>query len=254
MTRRQYKNPPIEEALCELRFADAREWDLATPARLQDQFNPTYPGKHSVQNVVSANVTAGAMPATMAMSQRGVKIQFPDAEGKRLVAVAPGLLSIHVLRPYSGWEDFRARIAAALNVYRDVCNVQKVARIGLRYINRIVIPGSSPALEEFFRCAPRLAPELPSKLAGFVHRVEHRYEDEVRLIVTFASLDADAGEEGPVRPAVPPCLLDLDLIWQADQPIEANSALELIDDMRARERIAFESLITDKLRGLFDDV
>ena len=33
MARRKYRNPPIEETLCEFRFAPSQEWDPTVPDR-----------------------------------------------------------------------------------------------------------------------------------------------------------------------------------------------------------------------------
>lgn len=34
-TRRRYRNPPIEEALCEFYFDPSEEWDLTIPGKLR---------------------------------------------------------------------------------------------------------------------------------------------------------------------------------------------------------------------------
>jgi hypothetical protein len=38
-TRRQYKNPPIEEALAEFRFVPRQEWDLTIPGKIHQHPN-----------------------------------------------------------------------------------------------------------------------------------------------------------------------------------------------------------------------
>jgi len=245
VTRRQYKNPPIEEALCEFRFAGGAEWDLAVPARFHERLRAEYPGKPRNQSVLSANVVAGPQaPASLAMVQGLAKLQFPDADAKRLVSLAPDLLSVHVLRPYSGWEDFRRRIKDALDVYRSICAPVSILRLGVRYINRVTPPGGDPLdLRQYFLCEPQPINGLPSQLASFVHRVEHVYEDGIRLFLTYASIEATAAPE---------FLLDLDVIHEPSSPQSIDGIMDVVNDLHAREGAAFEAIITDKSRGLFD--
>ena len=40
--RRRYRNPPIEEALCEFRFKPGRDWDLTIPGKLQAAIGEEY--------------------------------------------------------------------------------------------------------------------------------------------------------------------------------------------------------------------
>ena len=54
-------------------------------------------------------------------------------------------------------------------------------------------------------------------------------------------------------PAVSAYLLDIDLVWQwPAEPLSIESTMVKIDELRRRERIIFERLITDRARGLFD--
>lgn len=58
MQRRRYKNPPIEEALCEFRFHPDQEWNLTIPGRLHGELADEYSGKPQEQKV--ANITLNA--------------------------------------------------------------------------------------------------------------------------------------------------------------------------------------------------
>ncbi|MXZ87792.1 MAG: TIGR04255 family protein [Dehalococcoidia bacterium] len=70
------------------------------------------------------------------------------------------------------------------------------------------------------------------------------YPDGVLLILSQGSVDAPKNHVG--------FLLDLDVIWESTEPIARDEALTKAGDLRAREREAFETIITDKARELFD--
>ncbi len=251
--RRRYKNPPIEEALCELRFRPGQDWDLTMPGRLHGEIRDDYPGKPRQQNVVEAALqTQVGQPPNVMFREGVVKVQLVTEDGTRMVALGPDVLSVHMLRPYqdpaapekSGWDEFRPRLESALDAYWRVVEPVGVHRIGIRYINKIVVPQQSVGTEDYLRCAPPNVDGLPDRINGFVSRVEYAYEDGVRLVLSHGTVDAPEGHVG--------FLLDIDVIREASDPVDRDGALAMADDLRARERTAFEALITDDSRGLFD--
>lgn len=56
--RRQYNNPPIVEALCEIRFSPGQDWDLTIPGHFHEKIKTTYPGKPSNKDVFQAGLKA----------------------------------------------------------------------------------------------------------------------------------------------------------------------------------------------------
>lgn len=47
-------------------------------------------------------------------------------------------------------------------------------------------------------------------------------------------------------------VLDLDVIWETESAVGKDKAIEKAKDLRDRERLAFEAIITDKAREIFD--
>ena len=101
-----YKNPPIVEAICEFRFSADTDWDLTIPGRLHERLGSEYTGKPRSQEVVQAELDRET--SALRVSQAVARVQLPSADGTRMVAVGPRVLSVHVLKPYPGWEEFRA--------------------------------------------------------------------------------------------------------------------------------------------------
>lgn len=246
MSRREYKNAPIEEAIVEFRFAPGSEWDLTIPGKLHQHpaIRDVYPGKPRTQRILQGKLEATAGQPAAFNFQEGVgRIQLVDADAKRLVSLGPDLLSVHVLRPYEGWDKFRPRANFALTAYREVAGVNSMSRIGLRYVNKIVVPVREFELYDYFNCAPPSPEGLPEQMASFLTRVEYVYNDGRKLIVTFASIEAPQGASA--------FLLDLDGVWEG-QGIPIDAAMSIVDELHGRVGAAFERLITDKLRGVFD--
>ena len=245
--RRKYKNPPIEEALVEFRFVPSQEWDLTIPGKLHQHpsIKDKYPGKPRQQKVVEAALQTGPQqPPSFAVREGMGRLQLLNDDGKRLLSLGPDVLSINVLRPYDNWENFRPRVEAAITAYREVANPQAVARIGVRYINKIVLPGTEIDLGTYFRCGPPTAEDLPKRMGGFMSRVEYVYDDGVKLILTQASIEAPEASSA--------FLLDLDTIWEGTEPLGLDDVMATVDLLHEREGFAFEATITEEARKVFD--
>ena len=251
--RRRYKNPPIEEALCEFRFKPGQEWDLTIPGRLHVKLKEEYSGKPQEQKVVGMSVDKKqGQRAKLSYSEELEKVQLVTQNGKRIVAVGQDVLSIHMLRPYqdpqrpdhSGWNEFQDRIKKALAVYWDEMQPKGVLRVGIRYLNKIVVPEKAVAVENYLNSALPIVKGLPGHLNSFLSRVDYVYDDGVHLILSQSSLNTSLNQVE--------FLLDLDVIWENTEPIGKDEALAKAADLRDREREAFEAVITDKARELFD--
>ena len=121
--RRRYKNPPVEEALCEFRFEPGQDWDLTVPGKLQTELGNEYTGKPQQGKVVEVELDAQRGDSPNLRYREGfAKVQLVTEDGKRMVGVGQDVLSIHMLRPYQdtsdpeagGWDEFKPRIMTAL--------------------------------------------------------------------------------------------------------------------------------------------
>ena len=253
MQRRRYKNPPIEEALCEFRFHPDQEWNLTIPGKLHGELADEYSGKPQEQKVASITLNAQeGQPARFSFDEGSARTQLVTEDGKRLVGIGKDVLSVHMLRPYQdplrqeegGWNEFRPRIVEALAAYWKVMQPRGVNRVGIRYVNRIIIPQRLVRIESYLKSALPNVSGLPDRLTSFMSRVEYSYEDGVRLVLSQGPTDAPEAHVG--------LLLDLDVIWEASEWVGQAEAVARADDLRAREREAFEAVVTDEARELFD--
>ena len=245
--RRSYRNPPVEEALVEFRFVPGPGWDPTLPGKLHQHaaIKSGYAGKPRTQKIVEAALETGRdQPSQMTLRESFSRVQLVNENGTRLISLGPDVLSINVLRPYKGWIEFRQRIETALQAYAEVAGPGGVSRVGVRYINKINLPDQEIELKTWFWCGPPTVPELPGKIAGFMSRVEFLYPDAVKLLLTQASIDAP---EGP-----PAFLLDLDVLWESGETRSPDAIMAVVDDLHARVGSAFEALITDAAREIFD--
>ena len=173
------------------------------------------------------------------------RIELPTRDGTRIVSLGAGTVAMTELRPYDGWEAFRPRIASVLNAYSETTDLNIVFRIGLRYINRIVVQGTDVRPEIYLTRLEPSDPVLGTLQNGFMYRDEYARDHGCRIIVTRATLQ-------PAGPSTTEYLVDVDTVWNAGTIGTHDEIMEKVDHLHDIEGAAFESLITDDARRLFD--
>ncbi len=174
------------------------------------------------------------------------KVLIPTKNERRLVGIGPDVLSVHVLRPYPFWEEFYQRIEAAIRAYWVVAEPQGVSGISIRYINRVTIEAPTVDLGDYFTIASAPPPGISLNMSNFLSRTESILTDSpTQLNTTLGSVEAPSGI----------CAFVLDLeVSQAwvEEPLTIEEAIVQVNELREKEREAFEFSITDLTREVFD--
>ena len=256
MPKRTYKNPPIQEAICEFTFAPTvPEWDLAIPGKLQLQkelAEYSEPSRQQYVQTVAANQTKGQ--PDFALSNTLFRVHLPRKDGKALLSIGANVLGVIVMKPYPGWdEDFRARIVNALNVYTKITGQSVVKRIGIRYINRLIFPvvGASGASKFLSIVQTEISATTPTeaKVQGRLAAINTRHEfetaDGFKIYITHATID-------PTTPKTSEYLLDIDAVCDSHTLDGVDKITPVMDKLHDIQGGIFEALITEEARNLFD--
>lgn len=244
MPARPYPRPPIQEALVELRFVDDGRWNWTWPGRFWELVKSAYDGEPRTEQAISVNAHQQARTLTARTVGMG-RLFLTRRSDPGLLALAPSAMSVHVLRPYPGWADFRNRVVAAIEAHQKLQADAQVIRVGVRYVNRILLPGDNLDLADWFTSTPTLAEGIGPAIAALMSRVETVYDDGARLAITLATVQHD-------QPGEQAFLLDLDLSWAAPEPVPLTGGVQdVIEGLHDREGTAFEAMITDATRELF---
>ncbi len=249
--RRVYRNPPVEEAICQLRFSQPLRWTVTTPGELYARLREFYPAEPQQQAMVQANIgveagqTAEPNAPRFEFTSGTPRILYSNEDGTRKVGVGPDSVSVHGMRPYEGWESLHARLSQAVEILAEGREVPSIQAVGLRYINRLSIPETRFEVGEYLTIDIDLPSAFPANIGAFFHRVECTYDDSpIHLAFTFASLQAPESESE--------FLLDLDYTLVRTAAVPVSSALDILQNLKDREGQTFESLLKDKARELFD--
>jgi uncharacterized protein (TIGR04255 family) len=243
---RKYPNPPIEEGLCQVRFAEPLTWSVATPGVLFEKLRDRYSAEPEAQEQVGATLQVGAEAPTptFAVNRGPQRFIYKNPEGTRLLIANPHTFSVNSLRPYEDWENLRVRFRNGLETLRSVLPIPPVTEVTLRYVNRIFIPDPAADTDEYFNISVRTPEEGRAFYAGFVLRVEAILTDNVtRALSTFATIDT--------QPTGHNYLLDLEFRRLNLSLTDLDEIVAVADELKLKENAEFEGSITDKTRGLF---
>lgn len=241
--RRIYPRPPIVEAMVEFVFQE----DVVSPSlyeNLGEALKTQYPGPRDEQKVfeVSANLTPGEMSAKTEI--KGSTIFLKASDSLRLIGCAARVLSIHVLRPYPGWESFEEQITQAVGALSDETRDRVLEKISVRYIDRFDLPASHDSIDTFLAMMPPCPTGLPGELAAFNVVTETADSDGTAALLIMAG--GANSETSAFR-----ITYDLTLQRVASTKLSDSEWLQIVRTLHVRQRAVFEASITDVARELF---
>ncbi len=180
---RRYRDPPVVEALSEIYFAGS-VWDMTVPGQFYERVRKGFPKKEQV-DAMGLELQLGPQQAEARMTPGQPRVRFSREDGSRMVQLARDLLVVNQLRPYSHFEQWRPLVLEMLSLYRELARPSGIERLGLRYINNVVIPHERFRMEKYFR----IYPEVPGDEHGsFLMRLQlPALHAGHNLIVTFGT-------------------------------------------------------------------
>lgn len=242
---RKYKNPPVVEALCEILFSGSK-WDGTVPGLFFDKIKDNYPKKRELEQIgVEVSISKDIQGSRVMHGDR--RIQFVKEDNSQLVQIERDLLVVNQLRPYPRFEEWKPIIDEMLNLYVKLTTPKGIKRLGVRYINRIIIPAAKFRMEKYFYLYPEVPKNLEAMHGRFMMRLEIPPKNKGHLLViTFGSAPSDSSE-------ISTEMLDIYDIFALPELIPVSDVEKYIIEAHENIEVAFENSITQETRDLFEE-
>ena len=240
---KKYVHPPIVEAVCEFRITSESKWDLTIPGLVYEKVRKEFPKKE--QRLIRRIEATQIPKENKQRVSTEERILFLTNNRKMFIQMGSRLLAVNCLKPYPTWNGFKPEIENAFGALCGIVDIKGLQRIGLRYINRIEIPGTLVNLDDYFAFRPFIGRNLPQVLENFIVGSVFPSSDEqdaCKVQLTNATCE---------KPGHSAFLLDLDYFLSQPQPLPANKASEWIETAHHQIENIFEGCITDRLRKIF---
>ncbi len=236
------------EVVCEIRFTPETEWKPILPGLLFPKVKADFPTTKEDRSS-GIQITPREEGGVTSKITTEIFTVFYAEDEKTLFRMGPRILSIHRLKPYPTWQEFKPKIELVSSaLFETIGEVEGIRRIGLRYVNRIIINEESPELSKYFKFGPALGDELPAEFFNFLVGCTFHFNggrDACKL--QFSSLTVeDADKKG--------FLLDIDYYLEVPKTVAPSGLMDWIEESHKQVERIFEGSITDELREIFGEV
>jgi len=243
---KDYKNPPLTEAVFEVKYGKSVNFSTETIAAFSESIHPLFPIKKKAVRI-ETSINVGLEKKENDIVNKTIKFDtFYSPDEKYLVHLEENRISIHRLKPYISWVDFASKINAVLSAHIQHINFEKLIRIGVRYINEIVFPKDSQmkdAFGVFLTIPPQIEGEIKSLFCNLVLRVgENNDQLKVRIGDKKSTDKQNAGL----------AIMDLDYSNEKISFENQKDIMSWLDNAHASIEKSFESLLAEKLKSTFD--
>lgn len=242
-----YPRAPIVEAIIEIRCAIPEVTTLEQLATVVDPEDfPTAERRMSVTGVLE--VRPDGVEQTTSGQQTGHV--FRAADGRHVLQSRLDGFSFARLAPYDTWETFCRAAERHWHRYREVVAPFRATRLGVRYINRIDVPGEHVEVKDYLRTAVDISPYLPQLMNGYFLQVGIPLPQFRALAaVTSTIVEAESVRGHGL-------ILDIDTAQEVDIDLKDPGAgvdIEArLETLRQAKNYVFEASITDATRRLIE--
>ena len=235
----RYGKPPVDEALCELYFSGSK-WDDTVIGSFFTSIEKDFPERTRAGD--------GDSSAPRSSERSGSpRMRFFSPNHGRAIQIGRDIVVVNQRTPYPHFADWLPTVVDAAKKYVEVAHPSALARVALRYVNRIGFTETRVELEKLFTIAPRIPPSWQDSHESFLVRMQKHEGGSLQLFLTFGSSD-------PLPPDKLAVLLDLYCVYETSGGVPTDdaglsNALCFVHDAVSA---GFESSITDELRRKFE--
>lgn len=240
-----YRNAPITEAIIDLRSVLPAERTAEELQAVRNGEEQTFPRTEKTYQAVGLMEVRAGVSASASAQQHQTGYKFVDGEGKNVWQCRLDGFTFSRLAPYDNWQPFCIEAQRLWKLYRERLKPTKVARLAVRYINRIDLPEQPVELKKYFRTLPEVSPKLPQPLTGFFMQLRIPQDDLNGQAVINQTIIP------PARAGVVSVVLDIDLFRSDDVPQADEEIWAFFEKLHDRKNEVFEACITDDTRRLF---
>ena len=246
MTQKPYKQPPITEAVIEIRFKHIP--DKTKVDKFIKKLKGVY-ANYREEKVYSLDIDMTNAEQNQARTQTTPQIiyRFSSEDMTQQLLLNNGSFVISQLAPYCGWKDFIKRFTRDWETWKKHLGFNEIQQIGVRYINRLDVPVTDSMVEfsEYVNVYPMMPKLLDPQLS---HAIQAKIPiDELKCSLSLNS----AVVKSPLLNHMS-LVIDQDIAKAFEPPQNDKDIYSYLDKVHELKNKIFESCITDKARRLFN--
>lgn len=235
-------NPPTVEAILDIDCSIPPAFDLEKSEKhIRDLMRDSYPEiRH--QYFQEHQITQDQDQSPKMQVNRGLQaLQFVSKDKKQLAQFRSVGYSFNRLSPYSSLDKYLPEIKRTWELYSGFVKPVQIRKIGLRTINRILIPLTEGGcdIDKYLKTGPKLPGEDELIFTGFLnHHTAVEKESGNRLSIVLTT-------QNPEESALP-VILDIDAFLPCEfDPLPWSNILDIILALRGLKNRVFSNTLTE---------
>lgn len=246
--RYKYTKAPLLEAIFEAKFSHA-SFDSAIPGQFYEKIRSDYPEKNDLKLITIAIGTIPTQSENIYSPPQLPSMQAWNKDKSSCLQIGPGIITAND-KKYRSWEEFTPAINLLLQSYFECAKPLISKKVGVRCINRFLIPGDNVIISDFFCIGFALPNFLIESSAFDITLVQNFIHEnyEINAKIRFAT-DTPKNEEKGIA-----FILDIESFVANDIPTEPKLLLEIASVCHLYLKDIFESILQNKMRELLEGV
>lgn len=241
---RVLKNPPIVEALVDIRAAvTAPQESFEALARTLRATYPTSDVRRGIKAEFKVENGKVIPPTHEDLGFQGIVLKNQD--GTTVVQLGPEGFTFNNLSSYVGGDALLAESLRVWSAFAEAFQPASVTRVALKYINQLRLP-YRPG-EDFLRflAAPPPTPDGTfQSVSEFLTRVASHSEDSAVTVIITQKLASGGLEQSEY-------VMDVDVFTAGEFPVGSSELRPLLDSLRELKNRAFFAHLTDEAVQLY---
>jgi len=242
--KKKYRHNFVTNALCRLDFRATPAINLDLLNRFRDAVKSDFPKvEEQTLQGFTAKFEKGAVLEQGLLPEQKI-FHYIDANSENKIELAPDHLAIESFK-YVNFREFGAIIKVALDAFTELVANSDFTRLGLRYVNQIVLSKGNPldwteyvdpsfvsVIDHFFNKSPNLARSMSQVVLNY---------DDYKLNFNYGIHNS----EFPAKISRKEFILDFDFYTEY---VENEQIMLLLKKFNKESAIIFEKCIKEKLR------
>lgn len=243
---RHLRNAPIMEALLDIRVISRPGFRAEEFRQLREQMAAKYPSMEEQRGFQTEFGVKDGKPVPPTQTELGLTgVFFWTQDRLNAAQFRTDGFTFNRLRPYTSWEMIFPEAMRMWGLYTAVARPERVIRVALRSINRMIIPMPTGELSDYLAAPPGLPPDLDLKLGGFLTAVTLEDPQGGTAANVTTALEPPSGEGVPL-------ILDIDAYKTVAMDPQDPEVQETFQALRVLKNDVFFGSLTENLTRAYE--
>jgi uncharacterized protein (TIGR04255 family) len=239
---------PITEAVVEIR---TRPTTVFQESPVRSSLEATLNGYHYLDSprlIRGQMRIGGGQPVAQTLEDlgwKGVRFQTPDE--KHVAQFNRDGFAFSRLEPYENWQRFSSEALRLWEIYKGLAEPAAFDRLGLRFVNRILLPVGDRDFGNYIQPAPSAPGALDLPFSGFLHQDALAVPGHPYGITVIRTIQEPAASD--ISPIA--LIFDIDVFTIPGTALDSITISDRLEEMRWLKNKVFFGGVTDNALELF---